>query len=443
MLTRDELKSKVCQEIERREEEITEVAQAILEKPETGFREVETSRLVAQKFAELGISYRDGLALTGVKGIAEGGKKGPTVAVLGELDSLIVPDHPKANPQTGAAHACGHHAQIGMLIGVAVGLTGSGVLPFLSGRVAFIAVPAEEYIEIEFRESLRKEGKIRFLGGKPELIRLGEFDDVDMAMMTHTISIQKGRKLALGGTSNGTVAKQIQFIGKGAHAGGAPHRGVNALNAATIALSAIHAQRETFKDADTIRVHPIITKGGEAVNIVPADVRMETFVRGKTLEAIKDANEKVDRALRAGALAVGGSVRITTLPGYLPMVNDHNLQQVYKSNAIAVVGNRKVVPGGRHGTGSTDMGDVSHIMPAIHPFAGGATGISHGNDYLIEDYQLAVINPAKAMAMTVIDLLADGAAKGKEVLARSKPLMTKQEYLTSMEELLTEEEYKG
>jgi len=170
---------------------------------------------------------------------------------------------------------------------------------------------------------------------------------------------------------------------------------------------------------------------------------METFVRGKTLEAIKDANEKVDRALRAGALAVGGKVRITTLPGYLPMANDRNLQEVYRTNATAVVGKGKVIPGGRHGTGSTDMGDVSHIMPAIHPYAGGATGISHGNDYLIEDYQLAVINPAKAMAMTVVDLLADGAVKAKEVLAKFKPRMTKQEYLDTMESLLNEEEYDG
>ena len=446
MPSKDELKSKVCQEIDRRSEEIVGVAQAILESPEAGFREVKTSRLVAQKFAEMGIVYREGLAITGVKGVVSGSGDGPTVGVLGELDSLIVPDHPKADPQTGAAHACGHHAQIGMLIGVAAALTGSGVLPFLEGRVAFMAVPAEEYIEIEFREGLRREGKLSYLGGKPELIKLGEFDDVDMAMMTHTGSIQGGRVIGVGGgTSNGSVAKRVQFIGRGSHAGSAPHRGINALNAAMIALSAIHAQRETFREVDTIRVHPIITKGGEVVNAVPADVRMETFVRGKTLEAIKDANEKVDRAFRAGALAVGGKVRITTLPGYLPLTSDSNLREVYRSNAVSLLGKREVVPPspGRHGTGSTDMGDVSHIMPAIHAFAGGATGTGHGSDYLIQDYQLAVINPAKVMAMAVIDLLADGAARGKEVLAKSKPRMTKQEYLASMESLLKEEEYEG
>ena len=442
MPSKEELKSKACQEIDRSSQEIIEVVQTILENPETGFREVKTSRLVARKFAELGIAYRDGLAITGVKGVVRGGDDGPTVGILGELDSLIVPDHPKADPQTGAAHACGHNAQIGMLIGVAVALTGSGVLPSLAGGIAFIAVPAEEYIEIEFRDNLRKQGKLSFLGGKPELIKLGEFDDIDMAMMTHTSSVPEAKKLALGETNNGCVAKQIQFIGKGAHAGGAPHRGINALNAAMIALSAIHAQRETFQEDDTIRVHPIITKGGDAVNIVPADVRMETFVRGKTLEAIKDANEKVDRALRAGALAVGGKVRITTLPGYSPMIYDPNLQELYRSNAISLVGKEEVGQFG-HRTGSTDMGDVSHIMPVIHPYAGGATGTGHGNDYLIQDYQLAVINPAKAMAMTVIELLADGAAKGREVLSKSKPRMTKQEYLTSMESLLKEEEYEG
>jgi len=442
MPSKEELKSAVCQEIDQHSDEIIGVAQTILNNPESGFREVKTSRLVAQKFTELEIPHRNGLAVTGIKGAVQGGNEGPTVAVLGEMDSLIVPDHPKADPETGAAHSCGHHAQIGMLIGVAIGLTKSGVLPSLTGRVVFMAVPAEEYIEIEFREQLRKERKLSFLGGKPELIRLGEFDDIDMAMMTHTTSIPEDKKLAISGTSNGLVVKLIQFIGRSAHAGGAPHRGINALNAATLALFAIHTQRETFKDDDTVRVHPIITKGGEVVNAVPADVRMETFVRGKTLEAVKDANEKVDRALRAGALAVGGKVHITTLPGYMNLMQDSNLQELYRMNAVSIVGEEEVGQKG-HNTGSTDMGDVSHIMPTIHPYTGGTEGIAHGNNYLIQDYQIAVINPAKAMATTVIDLLADGAIKGKEVLSKYRPHMTKQEYLTFTESLLKEEEYQG
>ena len=441
MLSKEELKLKVCSEIDSRSDEIVMVAKTIMDNPEPGFREKKTSRLVAEKFAGLGINYRNGLGITGVKGIVSGGSEGPTVAVLGELDSLIVPGHPNADPETGAAHACGHNVQIGMLIGVATGLIHAGILPSLAGRVAFIAVPAEEYIEIEYREELRAQGKISYLGGKPELIKLGEFDDIDMAMMTHTGTAFGGKLVGMGGTCNGCVAKQVQFIGRGAHAGGAPHAGINALNAATIALSAIHAQRETFKDTDTIRVHPIITRGGQAVNIVPADVRMETFVRGKTLEAIKDANGKVDRALRAGALAVGGSVRIKTLPGYLPLVNDRNLVADYRANAESLLGKRKVAPPGHHSTGSTDMGDVSNIMPAIHPHAAGATGNAHGDDFLIEDYEMAVLNPARIMAMTVIDLLADGAIRGNEVIAKHKPRLSKQEYLDLLDSLRKEEEY--
>ena len=443
MPSKEELKSRVCQEIDSRGEEIVAVARTIMANPEPGFREKKTSRLVAEKLDALGIPHRDGLGITGVKGIAPGGGEGPTVAVFGELDSLIVPGHPKADPETGAAHACGHNAQIGMLIGVAAGLMGAGVLPALAGRVAFIAVPAEEYIEIEFRNGLREQGKISFLGGKPELIKLGELDDVDMAMMTHTASATGGKLMGMGGTNNGCVAKQVQFIGRGSHAGGAPHAGINALNAAMIALSAIHAQRETFRDVDTVRVHPIITRGGEAVNIVPADVRMETFVRGKTMEAIKGANEKVDRALRAGAVAVGGKVRIRTLPGYLPIIQDRTLTAVCRANAESLLGKSKVGPPGRHATGSTDMGDVSRIMPAIHPYAAGATGTSHGDDYMIEDYSQAVLNPAKITAMTVIDLLADGAARGREVLAKHKPDMTKQTYLDLLESLRKDEEFQG
>jgi amidohydrolase len=322
MPTKDELKTMACREIDRRKDEIIKTALDILENPETGFREIKTSRLVSNKFNELGLTPNEGLALTGVKGSLSGAGEGPAVAILGELDSLIVPDHPKADGETGAAHACGHHAQIGTLIGAAIAFVHSGVMPFLGGKVVFMAVPAEEYIEINFRNGLRKEGKISYLAGKQELIKLGAFDDIDLAMMTHNHSNPGGKKLGVGGTSNGMLAKQIQFIGRGAHAGAAPHKGINALNAAMISLTAIHTQRETFRERDAIRVHPIITKGGEAVNIVPSDVRMETYVRGKTLEAIKNANDQVDRCLRAGALAVGGKVRIATLPGYSPMLND-------------------------------------------------------------------------------------------------------------------------
>ena len=434
----EELKARVCTEIDSRADEIIRISQAILEHPEPGFREVKTSRLVSSKFRELGVPVREGIALTGVKGELKGGNNGPSVALVGELDSLIVRDHPHADPGTGAAHACGHHTQIGMLVGATLGLMAQGILPSLSGRVVLLAVPAEEYIEIEYRDGLRQQGKIEFLGGKPEFIRLGELDDVDIAMMCHTTSRPEDGKICMSGTNNGLVAKKIQFIGRGSHAGGAPHLGINALNAASLALMAIHANRETFRDEDTIRVHPIITKGGEAVSAVPADVRMETFVRGKTISAVLEANRKVDRALKAGAMSVGAKVNIQTLPGYLPLQQDRVLADIFRANAISIVGEDDVGQVGHH-TGSTDMGDVSQLMPAIHPYVGGATGLSHGSDYVVQDYQLAVITAAKALAATVVSLLADGASQAAAVISRHKPAMTKSEYLGFMRSLATEE----
>lgn len=442
MLQKEELKAKVCQEIDNRKEETIGLAKAILENPELGFREVKTAKLVSRKFAELGIPHRGGIGLTGVKGSVSGGNSGPSVCVMGELDSLIVPDHSYADKATGAAHACGHNVQIALMYSVAAAIVKTGVLPSLAGRVIFIAVPAEEGIEIEYRYGLIKQGKLHYSTGKPEFIRLGEMDDIDITMMTHTSPELENKKIAAVESMNGVIRKKVQFIGKSAHAGGQPHKGINALNAAMIALTSINAQRETFQDADTIRVHPIITKGGDAVNAVPADVRIESYVRGKTASALLDANEKVNRAFRAGAMAVGAKVNIITIPGCMPLVTYPELWSAYKRNAISIISEEEIGNVG-HRTGSSDIGDVSQIMPTIHPFCGGATGTPHGSDYLIKDYDIALINPAKVMAMTVIDLLSDNALRAKEVLSKSKPPMTKAQYVKSLDSLFTEEEYQG
>ena len=174
--------------IEARSAWLIDVAKTILAHPEPGFQEVTTARLVSEKFHELGIAHDTGLALTGLKGYIRGGTPGPTVAVLGELDSLRVPGHPHANPDTGAAHACGHHCQIAMMLGAAVGLKALEGQEALAGNIALMAVPAEEFIDVQYRWNLHQEGKLGLMAGKQELIRLGAFDDVDLAMMVHTSS---------------------------------------------------------------------------------------------------------------------------------------------------------------------------------------------------------------------------------------------------------------
>ena len=408
------------------------LAQQVLANPEAGFREVKTAQLVAEKFQEMGIQHESGLALTGLKGRIKGGAgPGPSVAVIGELDSLVVTEHPNADPDTGAAHACGHHCQIGMMLGATMGLLTPEVMAQLSGEVVPFAVPAEEFIEVEQRLEMRNEGKLEFLGGKQELIRLGKFDDVDIAMMCHTASDMGERKFAMGGTSNGHVVKFVRYTGVGAHAGSLPHRGVNALNAASFAIQAINALREAHRADDTVRIHGIITRGGEAVSAVPSDVRLEWRVRSSTPEVVVENSVAVDRCFRAGALAVGASVNITTIPGYLPMRHDTKLQDIFRRTAVDLLGDHAtlVMPARRNRGGSTDMGDLSHIIPACHPYTAGAVGPGHSSEYIITDYESAVIVPAKIMAMVVIELLADGAKRAKEVKANHRPLMTKQAYI--------------
>ena len=442
MPSKEDLKRRADEIIDAKADDLISIAKTILSNPEPGFREVKTAKLVAEQFGSLGLQPRSGLAITGVRADASGSTPGPTMAVLGELDSLIVGEHPHADPNTNAAHACGHHCQIAMMLGAASALTSSDILESLAGRIAFMAVPAEEYIEIEYRDGLRKDGKIEFLGGKPEMVRIGEFDDVHLAMMLHTTSNPAEQQICISNTNNGSVAKRIQFIGRASHAGGAPHLGVNALNAAMMAMTAINFNRETFRDEDSIRVHPIITKGGEVVSAVPADVRMETFVRGRNLEALMDANTKVDRALRAGAMAVGADVKIQTIPGYMPLQQHKGMAEIFRANAVNLVGEDNVSYVNHRG-GSTDMGDISRLMPVIHPYIGGAVGLGHGATYVIEDYSLAVIKGAKALAYTVIDLLGDNAAHGNSIVGGQRPDMSISEYLKFMRNLASEETYKG
>ncbi len=428
---RSELKVAVWNEIERAGDALSAFGSDIFAHPELGFREERTATRVAEELRSLGLEVREGLARTGIRAEISGSRPGPTLCVLGELDALPVPGHPQADPVTAAAHACGHNAQLTHLLGVARGLCASGAIEALAGRIVFLAVPAEEYVDLEWRATQARRGKIEFLGGKPELVRLGVFDDIDLAMMIHASGDTGDLPLSINWDYNGFVAKRVRFIGRPAHAGIAPERGINALNAATLALSAIGLARETFRDEDRVRIHPFITAGGSAINIVPADVRLETFVRGATLAAIADAAEKFDRAMQAGALAVGADVDIETLPGYLPLRMDRGLGAHFRRNACTLVGDPQWA---EHAicNACTDAGDLSHIMPMLHPNHGGCAGYSHTADFAIVDAHAAYVTPAKALAGTVIDLLFGDARGARDVLDAFVPALTRDAYLAQM-----------
>ncbi|GAA6513525.1 amidohydrolase [Merdimmobilis hominis] len=428
MATREELKQRACEAIDKNRDKIIALGDAIFSEPELGYKEFKTAEKVKKAFDEMGYTYTDGHAITGIIAPLKGGESKVKVAIMGELDAVVAPNHRCANKETGAAHSCGHHAQIASMVGAAYAFKDTGILEELGGDVVLMAVPAEEYVELGYRNELRKAGKIWFLGGKQEFVRLGLYDDIDICVMQHT---ELGNVINCGQKYNGFVGKLVQYIGKEAHAGGAPHLGINALNAAQIGLMAVNANRETFQDKDQIRVHPIITKGGDLVNVVPADVRIETYVRGNNVPAILDGSFKVTRAFKAGGDAVGAQCEVTELPGYMPFVVNNELDDVMYQNALKLVDTDKIkVDLEGPGTGgSTDAGDLSHIMPIIHAHVGGAEGIFHSESFEVPDKELAYITAAKLLATTTIDLLADGAAKALEIKSHFKPLMTKEEYL--------------
>ncbi len=440
--TLDDLKSALSTTLDRARPDLAAFGEDIFDHAEIGFKEHRTAAVVADRLRALGLQPEEGIAGTGVKARLKGSRPGPTVAVIGELDGLPVPEHPRADPTTGIVHACGHNAQLTHLLGVARAFVETEALGQLAGEVVFVAVPAEEYVDLEWRTEQMRQGKIEFLGGKPELLRLGALDDIDMAMMVHATGTDQDHSLSLRWSANGLVAKRARFAGRASHAAASPERGVNALNAATLAFQAIHMQRETFRDDDHVRVHPIITRGGAAVNVVPADVRLETFVRGATYQAIADADAKVDRALRAGALAVGATVEIETLPGYMPLFVNRDMGALFKANALAIVGEDAWAELGPIAA-STDAGDLSHVMPMLHPSHGGCVGSNHAADFAIADVDIAYVTPARAMAGTIVDLLADDAARARQILRSFKPPMTRDQYLAHMRSLSRVERFDG
>jgi len=422
----------IFEAVERRRQLILDTERFVWKHPETGYKEYKTHEYMAKTFEELGykLTYAEGI--TGFVTVVDTGREGPEVLILGELDSIICPEHPESDPETGAVHSCGHNAQCAALVGIAAALKDEKVLSKLSGKIRLCAVPAEELLEIGFRAELKKAGKIRYFGGKTEFLYRGLFDGVDIAFMVHTGG------LAVGKGHIGCINKQIIYKGKAAHAGGAPWEGNNALYAATCGINAVNAIRETFKDSDVIRVHPIITEGGSMVNAIPSKVKLESYVRGKTYGAIESANKRVNRALVGAALSLGANIEIIDMPGYAPENNDPAMMDIAKEAAAIVYPDRKCSSGG-YSSGSTDMGDLSMIMPTVQPNAPGCIGTSHGKDYYIEDPVAACVDSAKWQLVILELLLGNGASRAKQIKAEFKPqFSTKEKYFAYIDSLTCE-----
>lgn len=430
----NELKRLCIEEIDKNRDKIIAVGEKIYTTPELGYKEVETTKTAVEFLKSLNVDVVENIAVTGCMTTLNEDKEGPKVAIIGELDSVVCPEHKDSN-EIGNTHCCGHNVQMGGMLGCALGIVNSGVYKHLDGKINFMAVPAEECIDLEFRKGLQDTNQIKYFGGKQELVHRGTFDDVDMCMMFHALNFENGKNCVVNSYTNGFIAKSVTFLGKSSHAGITPNLGVNAYVMSTLATNNINAQRETFKDEDKVRISSIVNHGGDVVNVVPSKITMEFMVRAATVDAMMDANEKVNRSLNAAAIAMGGKVVIEDSIGFLPLATNLDMGTVFKKNFIELMnGDDSTIEETLITAGSTDFGDMSQLMPCLHPWIGGVSGALHTKDYEMDDKELAYIIPAKAMAMTLIDLLYDDAKEAKNVIDNYTPLFTKEEYLKFMDD---------
>jgi len=438
----------ICGNVDAIRELILEAERWIWAHPQTGYTEWEAHDYLVGKYRALGYDVKLAGEIPGFGRIpgfwadVDTGRPGPTVAVFGELDALDIANHPES--VNGMTHCCGHNGQSAALLGIAAALKAPGALDGLSGVIRLIAVPAEEMIQLGFREELRKQGVIKYLGGKVEFMRRGILDGCDLALMVHGTSAgpDEAYDFSCSFGSNGCIAKTFTFRGKSAHAGGSPEKGINAQYAAMLGLQAVNDLRETFPDEDNIRFHPIMKGVNCAVNIIPDEMKVESYVRGRTTEAIRRENRKVNRALAGAALAIGARVELQDRPGYAPEIHDPDFMRLVQKCCEDLAGPQRVrFNYSGWDTGSSDFGDVTCVMPGVQFNAAGAVGTCHGIDFYMKDPDRLCVNSAKAQLLVIDALLSeDGAAARKIVEGYSPEYPSIKAYLEALDEVFLDKD---
>jgi amidohydrolase len=370
----EEARARVCAEVDRRAATLVAASHEIHAHPEENFAEHHAHDLLAGLLEAEGLSVRRHAYDLETAFEARAGSAGPTVAVLLEYDAL-----------PGIGHACGHN--IIAAAGLGAGLAAAVIAEEAGGQLRILGTPAEE-------------GG----GGKVFMVERGAFDGVDAAMMVHpadsdlrwmtTIAIQR---------------LSVVFTGAAAHAAAAPWKGRNALDAAVLGYMNVAAIRQHIRPEE--RVHGVFTDGGDKPNIVPARAAMDWYVRAATLEALEPLQRRLVACLQAGADAAGCEMELSWLePPYADLRGNRPLCDLFAANAERL-GRHVAVPDADNDVvGSTDMGNVSYTVPSIHPMIAVApkgVGI-HTPEFARHAAgpggDAAVIDGAKAMAMTVADL---------------------------------------
>ena len=373
------LKERVSEFIDKHASEIVDLSLKIHSKPELAFQEVEAAANLAEFLKIHGLQVEMGTSgmQTAFKASVRGSSASPLLALLAEYDAL---------PHVG--HACGHN-----IIGASAAAAGAALAACggdLPGSVWVLGTPAEE-------------GG----GGKVVMVKDGIFKDVDGVLMMHPTS---GTSI-MGGSSTAIHSFVIRYKGKPSHAAGSPHQGVNALDAATIFLTAVGLMRQHVKEE--VRLHGIITRGGEASNIIPEETEIRYMARAKSRAVLDDAIEKVKRCIQAGAVGTGCSVEVEERKGYEATRHNSTLAAVLRDNYIRA--GIEMAPEPRDGKGSTDLGDVSQVVPqaCAYPAIAPSSVAGHSHEFAqaaaSPDGHRVLLLSAKAIAWAAIDIMSDPA----------------------------------
>ena len=369
----DELKTTACNLIDKNAEVLISVSHEIHDHPEQNYEEVFASELLTRTANGLGVPVELG-AFDCATGFSGDVGTGPTVCIMSEYDAL---------PDIG--HGCGHNVIAAAGLGAAIAL--ASIAKDSGGRVRYMGTPAEE-------------GG----GGKILMARNGALSGVDLAMMVHPADADLA-------TIDAIALQQllVEYSGQESHAAAAPHMGRNALDAAVLGYMAVATLRQHIMPTE--RVHGIFLKSGEKPNIVPSEASTEWYVRSDNVSSLAALKPRVLAALESGAHACGCSVSHEWIgTAYADMVTNNTMGTMYAHNALRL-GRTVTDPrnGGHRVVGSTDMGNVSHLVPSIHPMIASApSGTSIHTKQFAQFARSpmadkAVLDGAKAMAMTAID----------------------------------------
>jgi amidohydrolase len=365
----------ICRAIDSRKDEIVHLSHQIHERPELKFEEHFACDLLTKAIRAMGLEVEAGTGGLPTAFRSEFGGSGPAVAILAEYDAL---------PN---GHSCGHNLISGAAIAAAAGLL--AIRQNLPGRIVLLGTPAEE-------------GG----GGKITLLERGAFAGVEAALMAHPYDSEYCSIPALA-----TQHLRITFHGHAAHAAVAPWDGASALSALIQTFQSVDAARLHFRDNS--RVHGVITNGGQAVNIVPELTQCEFLARATTSAYAAEIAARIVRCAQAAADATDTRMEHQLIGGYKNMVNNRAMGQLYARHSATLGTPAPEAPAGMP-TGSTDMGDISHAMPSIHPLfqiSDVGTGNCHEDAFVkytdSDRGYAAMIRVAKAMALTAYDLLAD------------------------------------